>query len=313
MLESLTPIIEWLKEYGDVLGGIAAIFAITTVALTNGKIIMQRMRGETPTQALGIAPNAGSTALATGVRDTSFIDAPGPSPEFGGKTAIAILPIKEIGDIQEHFSDGLIEELLADLQKAKLATPEKNTVAQLASQGLGPQEIARTLSVGYVLSTSVRMQDDKIRVSAQLVDHSGANIWSDRFTAVGDDLFAIQESIAAKIVARISQELKPTQVGKNPETGRSYTTQKEALYATSSPKNRSVALILCFLIGIFGIHRFYVRRPFTGFLYLITIGFLGIGFLIDLVLILFGVFTDGKGRPVRLWAPDPLLTKQHHA
>lgn len=312
MFESLAPIIDWLKEYGDVLGGIGSIFALTTLALTNGKVIMQRVRGEEPSPpALGIAPDGGALTLSS--KDAGFVDAPAPSPEFGGKTAVAILPIKEIGDIADHFSDGLMEELLADLQKAKFATPEKTAVARLVSQGYDAPTLARTVGVGYVLSTSVRTQDDKIRVSAQLVDHSGANIWSDRFTAVGDDMFAIQESIAAKIAACIKTELKPEQVGKNPDTGRPYSTQKEALYATSSPKSRSVALVLCVLLGVFGVHRFYSRRPFTGFLYLITLGFVGFGYLMDIVLILFGVFTDGKGRPVRLWAPDPLLTQQHHA
>ena len=44
MFESLAPIIDWLKEYGDVLGGIGSIFALTTLALTNGKVIMQRVQ-----------------------------------------------------------------------------------------------------------------------------------------------------------------------------------------------------------------------------------------------------------------------------
>ena len=61
MFESLAPIIDWLKEYGDVLGGIGSIFALTTLALTNGKVIMQRVRGEESSPpALGIAPDGGA-------------------------------------------------------------------------------------------------------------------------------------------------------------------------------------------------------------------------------------------------------------
>ena len=206
-----------------------------------------------------------------------------------------------------------MEELLADLQKAKFATPEKTAVARLVSQGYDAPTLARTVGVGYVLSTSVRTQDDKIRVSAQLVDHSGANIWSDRFTAVGDDMFAIQESIAAKIAACIKTELKPEQVGKNPDTGRPYSTQKRSALRDIFTKEPFCGSGSLRFTGCFRVHRFYSRRPFTGFLYLITLGFVGFGYLMDIVLILFGVFTDGKGRPVRLWAPDPLLTQQHHA
>ncbi len=306
MMESLAPIIDWLKEYGDVLGGIGSILAITTLVLTNSKVIMRRIKGHPDPTVIGAAPGADALTLSSGI-DSGFIDAPAPSPEFGGKTAIAILPIKEIGEVDDHFSDGLMEELLADLQKAKLATPEKTVVARLVSKGADAPSIARTLGVGYVLSTSVRKQDDKLRISAQLVDHSGANIWSDRFTAIGDDVFAIQESIATKIASCISEELKPTLIGKNPETGRAYKTQKEAMHATSSPKSRAVTFVLCFLLGFFGIHRFYIGRPFTGFLYLITFGFATFGYLMDIILTLFGVITDGKGRSVRLWNPDPMM------
>ena len=62
-----------------------------------------------------------------------------------------------------------------------------------------------------------------------------------------------------------------------------------------SIKNRWIALLLCFFLGAFGVHRFYVGKVGTGLLYLFTLGFFGIGILIDLIMILIGSFTD-KGR-----------------
>ena len=57
-----------------------------------------------------------------------------------------------------------------------------------------------------------------------------------------------------------------------------------------------IALLLCLFMGLFGVHRFYVRKTGTGILMLVTLGFLGVWTLIDLLLILFGAFKDAEGR-----------------
>lgn len=68
-----------------------------------------------------------------------------------------------------------------------------------------------------------------------------------------------------------------------------------------SPRSRLVALLLCFFLGALGIHRFYVGKIGTGILWLITLGFLGIGALIDFIMIIVGAFRDKEGRPVYRW------------
>lgn len=64
------------------------------------------------------------------------------------------------------------------------------------------------------------------------------------------------------------------------------------------PKNKMVALLLCFFLGGLGAHRFYVGKAGTGLLYLFTLGLCGIGVLIDFILILMGSFRDSMGRPL---------------
>jgi len=68
-----------------------------------------------------------------------------------------------------------------------------------------------------------------------------------------------------------------------------------------SKKSRLAALLLCFFLGGLGIHRFYVGKIGTGIIWLLTLGLLGIGALIDLVLIAVGTFKDKEGKNVIDW------------
>jgi TM2 domain-containing membrane protein YozV len=68
-----------------------------------------------------------------------------------------------------------------------------------------------------------------------------------------------------------------------------------------SPRSRLVALLFCVLLGVFGVHRFYVGKIGTGILMLLTFGGLGIWTLIDLILIAVGSFRDKEGRRVFRW------------
>lgn len=68
-----------------------------------------------------------------------------------------------------------------------------------------------------------------------------------------------------------------------------------------SSSSRLAAALLCAFLGPLGVHRFYVGKVGTGLLQLVTVGGLGIWYLVDLILILVGQFRDAQGRLLANW------------
>jgi hypothetical protein len=79
------------------------------------------------------------------------------------------------------------------------------------------------------------------------------------------------------------------------------TPQPAATSVGTSEKRILPALLLCFFLGVFGAHRFYVGKIGTGILELVTAGGLGIWWLVDMILILTGSFRDSDRQKITEW------------
>ncbi len=75
-----------------------------------------------------------------------------------------------------------------------------------------------------------------------------------------------------------------------------------------SSRSRLVAALLCWFLGIFGVHRFYVGKTGTGIAMIFTLGGLGVWSIIDFILILVGSFRDAEGKLLWRWTEPGALT-----
>src|SRR5215472_14095625 len=131
--------------------------------------------------------------------------------------SIAVLPFVDMsaGKDQEYFSDGISEELLNLLAKIpQLQVTARTSSFAFKGKETGIPDIARTLHVAHVLEGSVRKAGNSVRITAQLIQAStDTELWSQTYDRKLDDIFAIQDEIAADVV----KQLKVTLFGAAPK------------------------------------------------------------------------------------------------
>ncbi len=68
-----------------------------------------------------------------------------------------------------------------------------------------------------------------------------------------------------------------------------------------SPRGRMITLLLAFFLGYLGVHRLYVGKWVTALIWFVTGGIVGIGWVVDCIIILLGSFKDSEGQVVSRW------------
>jgi TolB-like protein len=125
--------------------------------------------------------------------------------------SVAVLPFMNMSEDKGagHFSDGLADTVLHKLaQIDSLRVVARNSSFQFRGQNVDIREVAEKLNVATVLEGSVQAAGDKIRVTAQLIQaETGFHLWSGNFDRQLDDVFAIQDEIAEKVVSALQVSL----------------------------------------------------------------------------------------------------------
>ena len=74
--------------------------------------------------------------------------------------------------------------------------------------GVDVREVGRRLGVGAVVEGSVRLDGNRLRVTAQLIEtRQGYHLWSQEYNRGMDDVFAVQEDIARMVASALGDEL----------------------------------------------------------------------------------------------------------
>jgi len=127
------------------------------------------------------------------------------------KPSIAVLPFENMsGDPeQEFFSDGVVEDIITDLSRIEgLFVIARNSTFAYKGSRIDIRDVCADLGVRYVLEGSVRRADDRVRITAQLIDgDSGGHVWAERYDRNLHDIFSVQDDVTGKIVNALALQL----------------------------------------------------------------------------------------------------------
>ena len=148
--------------------------------------------------------------------DPAATSAYGLEPRHG--PSIAVLPFRNLtGDSAHHFvAEGLVEDLIEALSRV----PNFFVISRLSTlafrdQDRHPREIGNVLGVRYVLSGSMRILEDRLRLTIELTDTElGAALWISKLDERFADLFEVQDRLSEMIVRKVAPYLHEAEMNR---------------------------------------------------------------------------------------------------
>jgi adenylate cyclase len=146
------------------------------------------------------------------VKEPTPVQSPaGPQAQPVERASLAVLPFVNMSDdpLQEHFADGLVEDIITTLSKISgIAVIARNSSVAYKGRSVDVRQVARELGVSHVLEGSVRKGGSQIRITAQLIDaSSGAHIWAERYDRTLQDVFTVQDEITLMLATELQVQL----------------------------------------------------------------------------------------------------------
>jgi TolB-like protein/DNA-binding winged helix-turn-helix (wHTH) protein/Flp pilus assembly protein TadD len=135
---------------------------------------------------------------------------------------LAVLPFDNLSrdPDQEFFSDGLTEEMIAQLGKLnpeRLTVIARGSVAKYKGSSLAVDQISRELHADYLLQGSVRRASDRVRITVQLIQVRDQSVlWAESYDRELKDILALQDSVSRTVADQIHVKLTPGQQARLP-------------------------------------------------------------------------------------------------
>ena len=132
------------------------------------------------------------------------------------RVALAVLPFENLsGDSsQEYFSDGLTEEMTTQLSTVNprgLGVLARTSAMRYKHTAKGAGEIGKELRVDFLVEGSVRRENQRIRISAQLIRVSDqTHVWARSYERDLREILVLQREVAQDIATHINVSVNPT-------------------------------------------------------------------------------------------------------
>ncbi len=126
--------------------------------------------------------------------------------------SIAVLPFDDMssGGDTEWFCDGVTEDILTNLSKLKnLKVISRTSTERYKNTDKSIPEIAAELGVSYIVEGSVRKHEDKVIITAQLIDANDTHVWAQNYNDDFKEVFKIQQDVSQKIVKQLKIAISP--------------------------------------------------------------------------------------------------------
>jgi TolB-like protein/DNA-binding winged helix-turn-helix (wHTH) protein len=133
------------------------------------------------------------------------------------KVILAVLPFDNLSrdPDQEFFSDGLTEEMIAQLGKLnpeRLTVIARGSVAKYKDSRLTANQIGNELHADYLVQGSVRRASDRVRITVQLIQvRDQTDLWAESYDRELKDILTLQDSVSRTIANQIHITLTPGQ------------------------------------------------------------------------------------------------------
>jgi adenylate cyclase len=138
----------------------------------------------------------------------------GPDKAIAQGRTIAVLPFRDLsakGD-QQYFCDGMAEELTGALARVEGLKVAAFSSAFRFRGADDVRHVGRELGVAAIAEGTVRKQDDRLRITVQLVEtRTGFHLMADQFDRKFSDILVIQEEIATSIVQTLKGRLEASE------------------------------------------------------------------------------------------------------